>query len=450
MNAPQIAMAPQSKGMPAETPTPAGFNIDPRFYRVTEETLRRPPLPLEPPGHCAHLVFTTSPAEAEMQSGQILALLESLEARIDLDRHDQILACTKSMTFKWERHTEFCAFTIFSEKAAAIARADPQLAAWPPLPANWAAQLAGHLIAAIKLIVEADGTSIFAPDFVKPRGSALRVMSSVNGDTARVETAYFPADDGYLHFRVSTSETNQERIGRLVQRLLEIETYRTLTLIGWPDVQAVGPKLNEIDTGVAGLAEQLGILSELGEEEEHQFLARMTELARELEQVSARTHFRFNASLAYADLVQRRLDELQEDRVEGAQRLSSLVNRRMRPAARTYRAILVRQAEMSERISRTSDLLRSHIDVELARQNKELLGSMNRRADQQLRLQQTVEGLSVVAISYYAIGILGYLVTALTAYWHGLEAKVMVGLLAPFVVLLVYLAIRRIRHTFED
>lgn len=450
MNAPQMAMAPESKGMPTATPTPAGFSIDPRFYRVTEETLRRPPLPLQPPGHCAHLVFTTSPAEAEAQRQQVLALLHELGARIDLDRPDQILGCNKTLTFKWERHTEFCALTLFSEKAAANARSDPQLAAWPPLPANWAATVSGQLIAAIKLIVESDGTSIFAPDFVKPRGSALRVMSSVNGGTARVETAFYPADDGYLHFRVSTSETNQERIGRLVQRLLEIETYRTLTLMGWPDVQAVGPKLNEIDTGVGGLAEQLGNLNELGEEEEHQFLARMTDLARELEQVSARTHFRFNASLAYAELVQRRLDELQEERVEGAQRLSSLVNRRMRPAARTYRAILIRQAEMSERISRTSDLLRSHIDVELAKQNKELLGSMNRRADQQLRLQQTVEGLSVVAISYYAIGILGYMVTPLTAYWHGLETKVLIGVLAPFVVLLVWLGIRRIRHSFEE
>ena len=37
-----------------------------------------------------------------------------------------------------------------------------------------------------------------------------------------------------------------------------------------------------------------------------------------------------------------------------------------------------------------------------------LLGAMNRRQQLQLRLQATVEGLSVAAITYYIVGLVGY------------------------------------------
>ncbi len=41
----------------------------------------------------------------------------------------------------------------------------------------------------------------------------------------------------------------------------------------------------------------------------------------------------------------------------------------------------------------------------LEAQNQTLLASMDRRARLQLRLQQTVEGLSVAAICYYVVGL---------------------------------------------
>ena len=67
-----------------------------------------------------------------------------------------------------------------------------------------------------------------------------------------------------------------------------------------------------------------------------------------------------------------------------------------------------RLAAAAERIDRASNLLRTRVEIEREAQNQLLLGAMNRRAKLQLRLQQTVEGLSVVAISYYAIAVLGY------------------------------------------
>lgn len=426
---------------PTGTPVPEGFVIDRRWQAVADETLRRPPVPMAAPGRCVQLGFMTSVDEADRQRQHVLALLAGWDAAIELERSDQIVATTSQMTVKWERHTEFCSLALF-------ASGEPGDEIWPPLDADWASNCPGQLLVALKIGVSIQGAANGEEvRVIEESPFTVRARSLVNDGSAEVALTYLRRDDGYMHVAVTTSETLEDRIGRLVQRLIEIETYRELALCAWPDVQALGPRLNQIDAGLTALTEELGQTEQEGGETDRTLLSRLTDLARELEKATAQTHFRLNASLAYSDLSQRRLEELREERVEGSQRISSLINRRLSPAARTYRSILIRQAEMSERISRTSDLLRSRIDVELAHQNQQLLASMNARSDQSLRLQQTVEGLSVVAISYYAIAILGYLLAPLTHYWEGMDTKLLTGLAAPVVVLLVYLAIRRIRHT---
>ena len=77
---------------------------------------------------------------------------------------------------------------------------------------------------------------------------------------------------------------------------------------------------------------------------------------------------------------------------------------------RTVASAEDRLRAMIERTRRAADLLRTRVDVERSAQNQALLERMDRRADLQLRLQHTVEGLSVVAISYYAVGLIGYAV----------------------------------------
>lgn len=421
-------------------PAPAGFTIDNRRQAVAEETLRRPPLPVSVPGKCVHLAFMTSAAQSGAQRTHVLDLLTSWDASLDLDRADQIIAQTTDLTVKWERHTEFCSLTL-------IAAGDRKDDHWPPLDENWAGTCPGTLLVALKINILETGADLAKYDDA-PHAPQL-ARSLVNGGTSEIAVTYEVQSDGYMAMTIRTGETLEHRVGRLVQRLIEIETYRELALCAWPDVQALGPVLNQIDEGLARLTDQLGAAREQGENAERTLLTRLTDLARELEQTSAQTHFRLNASLAYSELVQRRIEDLREERIEGAQRLSSLINRRLSPAARTYRSILIRQAEMSERISRSSDLLRSRIDVELAHQNQQLLASMNQRSAMQLRLQQTVEGLSVVAISYYAISILDKLFEALVEFWPWLQPKLATGVSAPIVILIVFLAVRRIRRGFE-
>ncbi|QEE19473.1 DUF3422 domain-containing protein [Youhaiella tibetensis] len=414
----------------------AGFERDPRWQAVSDESNRRPPLPLPLPGTLTHLVFRTDDIGSDRHYEHVHALLFAWQAKVDLDRPDQVLAQTDALSIKWERHTEFCSLTVLTREGVS-----PPVE--PDFPQTWRETAPAPLLLALRVTAEATTADLARLLTERQQRGPEHMASLVNGGEALVETDFKPGTDGFTHIAILTSDPSHYRAGRLAQRLTEVETYRLLTLYSWPDVQSAGPKLNEIDRGLMDLTEEL---SDPKPGADSEFLKRLTALAGELERVTAQTHFRLNASSAYYDLVQRRLEDLREDRVSGAQRISSFVNRRLNPAARTYRSILNRQREMSDRVARTSQLLRSRVDVELAEQNQAILRSMNQRSEQSYLLQQTVEGLSVVAVSYYALGILTYVLGIAAAYDHAIDPKLWAGILAPVVVILTWFGIRHLRE----
>jgi uncharacterized membrane-anchored protein len=107
------------------------------------------------------------------------------------------------------------------------------------------------------------------------------------------------------------------------------------------------------------------------------------------------------------------------------------------------------QDSLSERISRASELLRTRVDITLQRQNQTILGTMARRATLQLRLQQTVEGLSVAAVSYYVVGLIGYFARALLAVGLPINPDICIAAAIPVVVIMAALGVRHIRHAVE-
>src|SRR5699024_8259572 len=130
---------------------------------------------------------------------------------------------------------------------------------------------------------------------------------------------------------------------------------------------------------------------------EKELLERLTTVAADTQNILAATAYRFGAERAYYALVERRIEELREVRIEGHQTVGEFMDRRLSPAMRTCQAVAERLDSLSRQVTRTSQLLRTRIDVQLEAQNRNLLHSMNQRAKLQLRLQETVEGLSVAA-----------------------------------------------------
>jgi uncharacterized membrane-anchored protein len=181
-----------------------------------------------------------------------------------------------------------------------------------------------------------------------------------------------------------------------------------------------------------------------------QLLDDITALAADLEADAASSLYRFGASRAYDEIVNDRLDALAEEPVTGYDTWRSFLERRVAPAMRTCRSVEDRLANLSEKLARAATLLRTKVDVAVEKQNRDLLHSMNTRAKLQLRLQQTVEGLSVAAVSYYVVGLIGYVAKGSGIKHFGISDATITAVAVPIVVLAIWLVVRRIRRSHSD
>jgi uncharacterized membrane-anchored protein len=233
------------------------------------------------------------------------------------------------------------------------------------------------------------------------------------------------------------------RLGRLVQRLLEIDTYRMAALLGLPAAREASAALASAERELAELADAIRVA---GPHEEPQLLDRLTKLAGQVESQYAATHSRFSASAAYFELVQRRIAELGESRLAGLQTIGEFMERRLSPARATCAWATRRQDALSQRVSRISSLLRTRVEIEQQHDSQALLAAMNRRQGLQLKLQATVEGLSVAAITYYIVGLVSYLAKGAHEIGWPWSAERTAALAIPVVALAVWWSLRRL-HT---
>ena len=260
-------------------------------------------------------------------------------------------------------------------------------------------------------------------------------------------------ENGHMRFAVFASEEcGPRRLGRVVQRVCEIEIYKTTSMLGLSRVRGMGRDLTAIDETLTHIMTNMNSEMNGGPVKEampaDQALDALLQVSAELEALAAKSSYRFAATRAYAAIVEQRIDVLREENFRGLQKFGEFMARRFDPAIRTVIASEERIKAMSARATRASDLLRTRVDVERSAQNQSLLESMDKRADLQLRLQKTVEGLSVVAISYYAVNLVLYMAEPLGDA-AGLSKLVLTALTTPLVILGVWWMVRRIRDQME-
>ena len=418
---------------------PAHLKVDPRRGIVQAERHARPPVATIAPSVCQHLVFHSPNLDIATERRSCLNICEKLGLSPKGELTDQISADDGTTSLKWERHTEFSSYTFIKYVADGHSAFEPwssQKLGWDEVPGRMLVSMLVGIESFEKPVWSNLGAFTWTAD--KPLCSSL----VLTGSTV-LESDLHINESGHTHYLLKTSSKESARLGRLLQRLVEVETYGALCLYAWKDVKEIGPLIGEAEEKLGELISRLAAKSDEPDETILNDLARLSAFH---EETTSKSHFRLNASLAYHDIVERRLGELREERVSGCQRLASFVLRRMNPAARTYKSVLTRQAEMADRINRATQLLRGRIEVAIGKQNQELLKSMNDRAEAQYRLQKTVEGLSVVAISYYALGILSYVAALFAGKYLGLGTKEIVGMAVLPVLLLAWFGISRLKR----
>ena len=346
-------------------------------------------------------------------------------------------------TLKWESHTEFVTYTLF---APGTAQTPFDAKTFQVFPEDWLAEAPGTRITSALIRVEVMQDDATVPDKVSdwfvPESLAI---SRVLDDTAIIAGDFRIDSSGHMRFAVFVRpDTGARRAGRIVQRLCEIETYKSMSMLGLSRSRELSPRMGSIDRELTALMGDM--TGEVTKPEAT--LKALLGVSSELESILAKTAFRFGATGAYEALVNQRIGVLREERFEGRQTFGEFMMRRFDPAMRTVKSTENQLRTMAERAMRAGDLLRTRVDVERSAQNQSLLESMDKRADLQLRLQRTVEGLSVVAISYYAVNLVSYIAYPF-AEPLGLSKGWATALLTPVVVALVWLAVRRIRKAID-
>ena len=419
----------------------------PLRYRLANELHARPFPSMEVPTTAAYLAIKRPEGAAardrQADMDHLIALLDRHGAAHPQPGATHYFGRIGRHTLKWESHTEFVTYTAFTD-GLSTRPFDP--ADFEVFPEDWLEDAPGVRMtsALIRVSPWKDKDTVrqqIAEWFVPESVAVARVL-----DDAAVVAGDFRIDPaGHLRFAVTVApDTGQRRVGRVVQRLCEIETYKAMSMLGFSRVREMGPRMAELDSQ---LSQMIGDMTGQTTRAEDT-LKSLLSIAAELEAMVAQSSFRFGATAAYEKIVNQRIEVLREERFGGRQTFSEFMMRRYQPAMRTVKSSKDRLDAMSDRAIRAGELLRTRVDVERSAQNQALLESMNQRADMQLRLQKTVEGLSVVAISYYAVSLAGYLLYPLATVL-GLSKGMMTALVMLPVVGLVWWIIRRIRKKME-
>ncbi|WP_234087158.1 DUF3422 family protein [Azonexus sp. R2A61] len=420
----------------------ANLEEHPLRQRLNNEFHARPPVPLLGAWLISHLVFkhsaTTAEAEREnltkLCQGHVCNAIDSTDAHVMID--------AGAFRMRWELHTEFSSYTFFRPLDTGE-QLNPEATAFDAVHPEWLSGIPGKLMVATH--VELRSTDEISPDSVlaslTPNGRTM-VAARVAEEAAWIFSD-FKIDNGFSRFLILNERMTQRQTGRTVQRLVEIETYRLMALLGLPVAKEVGKWLY---AGEKQLAEMMDRITQARTaEDERAVLSSLSALAAEVENSVARTTFRFGASRAYHSLVMQRIEELRETRISGLPTFEEFMLRRLLPAMNTCTTIARRQEELSARVARNSQLLRTRVDIELERQNQELLTQMNKRAKLQLHLQEAVEGLSVVVLTYYGSQLVQYIAKG-TKELHHLNTDAITAISIPVIAGLVAWGTRRMRR----
>ncbi len=420
--------------------------LHPLRTSLHNEVHARPYERMQAPLTISHLAFVCGLEQQVADRTHLETLLRDHHLPLPAPDASHLSVDLPGCRLRWERHTEFVSYTVWR-----TLRPDdgPDAApAYRSLPADWLAAVPGELLVATNVQVLLPRDEPLRPLAERWLDAESLVGSDIADGDLQVLSDFRLHPDGYGRWLVGVHNpaVTPRRLGRYLQRLLEIDTYRMMALLGLPPAREVARRLDELERQLAGLADA-GHGSSGSEEEA--LLDSLTRLAREIEGAYARHHSRFSASSAYFDLVEQRIDELREVRVEGLQTVREFIDRRLKPAVTTTVWASRRLGALSERVSRASELLRTRVETLQQAHARDLLDTMNRRQHLQLRLQAAVEGLSVAAITYYGVGLIGYLAKGAHAANLPVPVEAVMAVAVPVIAVSAWLAMRRLRRRIE-
>lgn len=440
----------------------------PLRMQLHEEVHARPPIALWPNERVLSQSFLLDPQSRQSQIAWIQTLSRALGVNNDGEKDHSFKILTlapepERVLIKWELHGEFATI-------AAIAR-NPVKITGPLLESRLALENSlDNLLRQLDcpIISQAGGQRISALDLVFEHrqlfDDAQEVSAIFNGNTvlgsfilaskkAQLWTDLRLDQDGYISYFIPHDILGSRQAGRVARALAEAETYRMSAMIAFPVAKSLSMPLRTAESELADLSRDISQLQ--GEpgihtEKDGKFLGELSHLASRAEQWISEYGLRFTASEAYSQLLNKNLHELAESPIPGVQSLSEFMDRRFQPAMGTCIWTQRRLKELSDRISRTTQTLRTRIEFVNEEQTQKLLASMDQRARLQLRLQETVESLSVLVLTYYAVSLLAYIAKGGKEAGLAIHPEIIAAIAAPVVAIVFMIISKQRRKRITD
>jgi uncharacterized membrane-anchored protein len=445
-NAPDRSIMALTRRSP-EPRLPADANLR---RPIHDEIHARPVQPLSLPSLVTQIAVLNETMTRADELAHLRALAEPAGRTIDGDPtlvHLTMPGCA----VRWERHREFSLYVITQpvDPTDLWYTDDPDLLALVACPQEWLASIPGRTLVALQVLgVRADLDAEHRDDNISRAhrllGADQLLGSELRDGSAQVFATYRLREDGTSRFLIMFDDVSPERAGLTATRLADLETYRTLAMMAFPATRELGPRLKAVEARLADLTRSI----DEGVVDDATLLHELMIQAGQVETDLTTYSTRFAATRAYYGIVQRRIEDLRGTSVTGLTGVFTYLNRRLIPAMASVEATSDRLTAASKHLGRSADLLRTRVDITTETQNTELLRSLATGQRMQLRLQETVEGLSIAAISYYVLGIIGYGLKGLKAAGLDLDTSLVTGAAIPVVLVGVWWTLRtvKLRH----
>ena len=398
---------------------------------LNAEIHARPSQALSAPLKVSYLVLLSPANAADAEWRHFAELVNRFGDAVPDSRPNYFRLRQGGLCVIWERHTEFSRYTVYWTETARSTTT-----ALSHLPEEWIAGLTGELLLRVHCDVMTDIKEAEELATAQQLFGDQDFAGSVIADgRAAVFTDFDIQRDDSTYCLIIDRGMAPLQSGRNVQRILEINTYWLLALLAFPVAKAQLPYLADRERYVRELSQQLTVARSY--EQEAALLTQLTQLEAELSDRTAANAYRFGAAMAYHDLVRQRIEDLREQRLPGLQTIREFSERRLAPAMQTCQTVTARQERLHERASSVTRLLATRVDMDVQLQNRGVLASLNSRAELQLRLQETVEGLSIAAITYYLVGLVKYAASAAKAKGLPIDSDLTTGIAIPVIAVLV-------------
>ncbi|MDC9728463.1 MAG: DUF3422 domain-containing protein [Methyloprofundus sp.] len=415
-------------------------------FNLHNEIHARPPVSLSTPVRASHLALVVTPEEKQQERAHLNELCQRFGVAPPSQEINHFSASFDNFLFHWEQHGEFSTYGFYVKQADS--KSPFAKTALEQAPIDWLDKLVGKSIVAAHAAIipcpEQQPTATEISTYFE--GNAV-VGAKMTGDDAQAFTDFRIHSDGFSRFIILDKQLQSEQAGRLMQRLFEIEVYRVMALLAFPIAQELAPKVSAAEMRLSELT------TEMAQEDcdDKELLDQLTQLAATVESHISNSQYRFGAAHAYYKIVEQRICDIRENKIQGIQTLGEFLTKRMQPAITSCHSTAKRFSLLSERISNASQLLRTRVDISIEQQNQALLSSMNMRAKMQLRLQETVESLSIVAITTYIVNLFHSILVGLkSAEVITLQPELISGASIPIVLILVAVIIRRMHKVIKN